>query len=86
MSPGPTPEAPASPAEQEAEESVAYVRFRTCRWQQPVEEGFPVAFCTHREVKPYAGSASFDPNAWCADCQYFKLRRTPKKRTAADYY
>jgi hypothetical protein len=42
-------------------------------------------FCTHREVKPYAGTASFDAAAWCPDCAYFKLRRVPKKRSPDDY-
>jgi hypothetical protein len=60
-------------------ESAGFVRFASCRWQQPAEEGNP-AFCTHREVKPLAGTTSFDPNAWCVDCQYYKLRRMPKKR------
>jgi hypothetical protein len=27
-----------------------------------------------------AGTTSFDPEAWCPDCKFFKLRRTPKKR------
>jgi hypothetical protein len=63
--------------------SPAAQRFKTCRWQQPSEAG-SVEFCTHREVKPYAGSASFEPEAWCGDCAYYKLRRVPKKRPAVD--
>jgi hypothetical protein len=59
-------------------------RFNSCRWQQPAEEG-NAAFCTHREVKPYAGTAGFDPEAWCVDCQYYKLRRVPKKRAPDEY-
>ncbi len=43
-------------------------------------------FCTHREVKSYAGTSAFDPDAWCADCQFFKLRRAPKKREPRDEY
>lgn len=23
---------------------------------------------------------NFNPEAWCPDCEFFKLRRTPKKR------
>jgi len=69
------PAAPASPA---------VLRFRSCRWYQPPENGAS-EFCTHREVKPYAGSTSFDAEAWCPDCQYYKLRRTPKKRDAGDF-
>ena len=40
-------------------------------------------FCTHREVKPYAGTQGFDADAWCPECQYYKLRRAPKKRNPA---
>lgn len=64
--------------------SAGAARFTSCRWQQPKEESTP-AFCTHREVKPYAGTASFDPDAWCPDCQYYKLRRAPKKRSPDEY-
>ena len=42
-------------------------------------------FCTHREVKPYAGTAGFDAEAWCPECVYYKLRRAPKKRNPDDY-
>jgi hypothetical protein len=65
--------------------SPAHGRFTSCRWQQPAEEG-NAAYCTHREVKPYAGTTGFDPDAWCLDCQYHKLRRTPKKRQPQDEY
>jgi hypothetical protein len=51
---------------------------------QPAENG-NAEFCTHREVKPYAGASSFDAEAWCPDCQYYKLRRVPKKRSPDDY-
>jgi hypothetical protein len=68
-----------------APQSTGFVRFTSCRWQQPVEEGVPAAFCTHREVKPYAGTTGFDPDAWCIDCQYYKLRRAPKKRNPDEY-
>ena len=61
-----------------AERSPAIARFESCRWRQPPEDGEP-AFCTHQEVKPYAGTAGFDPDAWCGDCEYYKLRRTPRK-------
>jgi hypothetical protein len=77
----PTSEAPASDAPQ----SAGFARFASCRWQQPKEEG-TAAFCTHREVKPYAGTAGFDADAWCPECQYYKLRRAPKKRTPNDDY
>ena len=87
--------APAAPVEPQAAQptpvpsgnpqSAAFVRFNSCRWQQPLEEG-NAAFCTHREVKPYAGTTGFDADAWCPDCQYYKLRRAPKKRTPSDDY
>jgi len=75
---GPAPDAPDS-APTPPEVSPAMARFNTCRWQQPAEDG-NAAFCTHREVKPLAGMTSFDPEAWCEDCEYYKLRRTPKRR------
>ena len=63
--------------------SPAFARFRSCRWQQPIENG-SAEFCTHREVKPYAGTTGFDPEAWCGDCQYYKLRRAPKRQWLTD--
>ena len=81
-SPGPDPRAPAT---SDRPESAAFVRFRSCRWQQPAENGNQ-EFCTHREVKPYAGTQGFDPDAWCPECQHYKLRRAPKKRNPADDY
>ena len=89
-----TPEEPAAPqsppgttapATSDVPQSAAWVRFRSCRWMQPAENGNQ-EFCTHREVKPYAGTTGFDPDAWCPDCQYYKLRRAPKKRQPADEY
>jgi hypothetical protein len=98
MSPGPSvePQAPApldptplDPAVVTSgnPQSAAFVRFGSCRWQEPADkETGAVAFCTHREVKPYAGTQTFDANAWCSDCQYYKLRRAPKKRERTDEY
>ena len=85
---GPPPGDAATAAETPAETpapagealSPAFARFRSCRWQQPIENG-GAEFCTHREVKPYAGTTGFDAEAWCGDCQYYKLRRAPKKRS-----
>lgn len=57
--------------------SEAVIKFRSCRWRRPPDEG--VECCGHRDVLPIAGTSSFDPEAWCPDCAYFKLRRTPKK-------
>jgi hypothetical protein len=73
-----------APATSDNPQSAALVRFRSCRWMQPKENG-TAEFCTHREVKPYAGTAGFDADAWCPDCQYYKLRRAPKKRSPEDY-
>jgi hypothetical protein len=87
----PAPEAPAStpataaPVTSDNRQSAAFVRFGSCRWQQPAENG-NTAFCTHREVKPYAGTTGFDPDAWCPECQYYKLRRAPKKRDKTEDY
>lgn len=77
--------APEQAAVQPATESAAFVKFRSCRWHQPKENG-NAEFCTHREVKPYAGTSGFDADAWCPDCQYYKLRRSPKKRQPGDEY
>jgi hypothetical protein len=58
--------------------SAAVIKFRSCRWRRPPEDG--IECCGHRDVLPIAGTHSFDAEAWCPDCTYFKLRRTPKKR------
>jgi hypothetical protein len=63
-------------------ESEAVVKFKSCRWRRPPEDG--PECCGHRDVLPIAGT-SFNPEAWCPDCAYFKLRRTPKKRNPDDY-
>ena len=76
---------PTAPVTSDHPESAAFVRFRSCRWQQPKEES-GTEFCTHREVKPYAGTTGFDADAWCPDCQYYKLRRAPKKRNPDEDY
>ena len=31
------------------------------------------------------GANGFDPDAWCPDCGFYKLRRTPKKRERYDF-
>jgi hypothetical protein len=62
--------------------SAAAERFNSCRWRRAAENGTP-ACCTHRDVLPMTGANGFDPDAWCLDCGFYKLRRTPKKR---DYY
>jgi hypothetical protein len=82
--PGEAPPGGDGPAAPETPQSTGFVRFNSCRWQQPAEDG-NAAFCTHREVKPYAGTTAFDPDAWCLDCQHYKLRRAPKKRNPDEY-
>jgi hypothetical protein len=81
----PTPAATPAPASSDVPQSANLVRFNSCRWQQPADSG-NAAFCTHREVKPYAGTTGFDADAWCPECQYYKLRRAPKKRSPGDDY
>jgi hypothetical protein len=63
--------------------SAAVVKFKSCRWRRPPEEG--PECCGHRDVLPIAGTTGFDPEAWCPDCSFYKLRRTPKKRSPEDY-
>ncbi|HXW05736.1 MAG TPA: hypothetical protein VD833_10925 [Vicinamibacterales bacterium] len=69
-------EAPAAPV------SPALERFQSCRWRATPEDG---AFCTHRDVLPFAGKEGFSPDSWCPECSFYKLRRTPKKRERVDY-
>jgi hypothetical protein len=66
------------------EASAAVTRFKSCRWRRPPEEG--PECCGHRDVLPMAGTTGFDPEAWCLDCSFYKLRRTPKKRDPNDYH
>jgi hypothetical protein len=79
---GPEPVKPPPPATPLVSEAV--IKFRSCRWRRPPDEG--TECCGHRDVLPIAGSASFDPEAWCPDCAFFKLRRTPKKREEMHRY
>jgi hypothetical protein len=65
-----------------ASQSEAQIKFKSCRWRRPPEDG--PECCGHRDVLPIAGT-SFNPEAWCPDCAFFKLRRTPKKRSPEDY-
>jgi hypothetical protein len=64
-------------------ESAAVMRFKSCRWRRPPDEG--PECCGHRDVLPIAGTTGFDPEAWCPDCTFYKLRRTPKKRNRDEY-
>ena len=80
MSPGPDtpaeqPRQPDAPAPAPVSESV--IKFKSCRWRCDPDAG---AFCTHRDVLPFAGKEGFVADSWCPDCGFYKLRRTPKKR------
>jgi len=81
----PAPHAPAStdPSVDAPAVSAAVIKFKSCRWRRPPDEG--VECCGHRDVLPIAGTTGFDPQAWCPDCSFYKLRRTPKKRSPDEY-
>lgn len=66
----------------ELEASAAVMKFKSCRWRSDPESG---EFCTHRDVLPFAGKTAFNPESWCPECAFYKLRRTPKKRERVDY-
>jgi hypothetical protein len=81
----PFPEKPGSTTPTTVETSplsAAVMKFKSCRWRRPPEDG--PECCGHRDVLPIAG-VNFNPEAWCPDCTFFKLRRTPKKRDPNDY-
>ena len=59
--------------------SPAVVRFLSCRWRKPAEDGLP-DHCTHRDVLPMAGKEGFSADSWCADCALYKAKRTPRNR------
>jgi hypothetical protein len=73
---------PSNGADGGAALSPAMTRFKSCRWRRPPEDG--PECCGHRDVLPIAGT-SFNPEAWCPDCTFYKLRRTPKKRDPNEY-
>jgi len=70
-------------AETEPDPSSARARFLSCRFH--AEDG-DEEYCSNRDVLPYAGRHAFNAEAWCPECNLYKLRRTPKKRSrdAAD--
>jgi len=78
----PSNETPAAPDAPNPTPSPAWATFKSCRWRRPPEDG--PECCGHRDVLPIAGT-SFNPDAWCPDCSFFKLRRTPKKRSPDEY-
>ena len=70
------PETPAASGPDPNRLTPAWARFRSCRWRAEPDDG---EFCTHRDVLPYAGKEGFNPESWCPDCQYFKLKRVARK-------
>jgi hypothetical protein len=76
---------PAAVAPVETVQSAAIQRYHSCRWRKPPEEGSPADHCAHRDVQPMAGTTGFDAEAWCPDCQFYKVRRIPKKRSPDEY-
>jgi hypothetical protein len=76
------PAAATDPGQPQYSLTPALARFHSCRWRAQPEEG---TFCTHRDVLPIAGRTGFNPEAWCPDCRYFKVRRTPRKRATYEY-
>jgi hypothetical protein len=80
--PGPSPSPETTPAPAAPVLSAADARFKSCRWRATPEQG---AFCTHRDVLPFAGKEGFVADSWCPECAFYKLRRTPKKRDYSAY-
>lgn len=77
FTPPPPDSPPTAPPVESSSASAAVMKFKSCRWRRPPEDG--PECCGHRDVLPMAG-VNFNPEAWCPDCEFFKLRRTPKKR------
>ncbi len=75
---------PVSPVAEAPALSAAAQKFQSCRWRRAAEAGIPEG-CGHRDVLPITGAHGFDPEAWCPDCTFYKLRRTPKKRDYTAY-
>ncbi len=73
-------EAKAAPVETE---SAAVTRFKACRWHETQEKAAP--YCANRDVLPFAGRNGFNPEAWCPDCTFYKIKRKVKKRPPSDW-
>ena len=65
-----------------ADNSPSVIRFLSCRWRKPTEDGIP-DHCTHRDVLPMAGKEGFSADSWCSDCSLYKAKRMPRKREEA---
>jgi hypothetical protein len=84
----PSSRAPSVPAEKTPDTpavSAAVERFRSCRWYRAADDSQPEC-CSHRDVLPLAGTTGFDPEAWCPECTFYKVRRTPRKRNYEQDY
>jgi len=79
------PTAVETPDDTATPQSAAIQRYHSCRWRKAPEDANPLDFCSHRDVQPMAGTTGFDAEAWCPDCQFYKVRRVPKKRPVDDY-
>jgi len=77
------PADPGTPPAPSTMPSDAVAKFQSCRWRCDPDTG---AFCTHRDVLPFAGKEGFVADSWCPDCAFYKLRRTPKKRDYSSNY
>ena len=64
-------------------ESVAVTRFNACRWHETQENAAP--YCANRDVLPFAGKNGFNPEAWCPDCTFYKIKRKVKKRSPDEW-
>ena len=69
------------PANDQCGPPSAETRFKACRWHAKDGEW---NYCSNRDVLPYAGKSGFNAEAWCPDCAFYKLRRTPKKQPQPD--
>lgn len=83
----PTPTPIATPPAESPPVSAAVQRFKTCRWRKAPDAGV-VEHCAHRDVKPMTGTAGFEADAWCTECGFYKIKRTPRKYQAPEdrYY
>ena len=78
FSPAPPDHKPDEPETATPPMSAAVMKFKSCRWRRPPEDG--PECCGHRDVLPMAGTTGFNPDAWCEDCAYYKARRVTRKK------
>lgn len=64
-------------------EDPTVTKFKSCRWHA-TQDSEGAEYCSHRDVRPFAGVNGFTVEAWCPDCEFFKVRRTVKRRTTFD--